>query len=170
MTTTTSTSTSRSAAPIKTFLWFEKDAEAAAELYTSIVPGSRILSPSRWGGGGPAPKGSVMSVAFELGGAPFIAFNGGPHYKLNPSVSLFAACETQDEVDRYWTKLLESGGKEIRCGWLVDRFGLSWQIIPNALMEWIGDSDPDKAGRVTKAMMGMQKIDIAGLRRAYAGE
>lgn len=154
---------------ISTHLWFNDSAEEAAKLYTSLFDGSRITHVARWGEGGMGPKGSVMQVVFELGGTPFMALNGGPHYALSPAVSIFVSCGDQAEVDELWTKLLEGGGKESQCGWLVDRFGMSWQIIPTALMELMGDPDPKKAGRVTQAMLKMQKIDVAALERAHAG-
>jgi predicted 3-demethylubiquinone-9 3-methyltransferase (glyoxalase superfamily) len=153
---------------ITTFLWFDGNAEEAAEHYTSIFPDSRVTDVTRWGKGGPAPEGSVMSVTFELFGQSYIALNGGPHYKFTPAISLFVSCDTQEEVDRYWDRLLE-GGKPTRCGWLDDKFGLSWQIIPKALMELMSDPDPVKAGRTGQAMMQMVKIDVAELRRAHAG-
>jgi predicted 3-demethylubiquinone-9 3-methyltransferase (glyoxalase superfamily) len=117
----------------------------------------------------PGPGGAVSGVEFELEGSQFIAFNGGPHLTLNEAVSLFVHCETQEEVDRYWGALLAGGGTPSRCGWLKDRFGLSWQIIPEALPRLMSDKDPARAGRVVQAMLGMQKIDVAGLEKAYAG-
>lgn len=153
---------------ITTFFWFNDNAEDAARFYTSVFPNSTITRVNRWGKGGPAPEGSVMSVNFELFGQAFIGLNGGPHYTFSPATSQFVSCENQEEVDRYWAMLLD-GGTANRCGWLDDRFGVTWQIIPTALMELMGDPDPEKAGRVAQAMMGMQKIDIAGLRRAYEG-
>jgi len=142
---------------ISTFLWFEKDAEAAARLYCSIFPISKI--------GATSP----MSTNFEIEGQRFVAFNGGPHYQLTPAISLFVSCNTQQEVDSLWSRFLGAGGKESRCGWLVDKFGLSWQIIPRQLLELMNDPDPVKANRVVQAMLSMQKIDIAALQRAYAG-
>jgi predicted 3-demethylubiquinone-9 3-methyltransferase (glyoxalase superfamily) len=155
---------------ISTFLWFERDAEIAAELYTALFPDSRITKVSRWGDGGPAPKGSVMTVAFDLAGHRLTAINGGPHYSLTPAVSLVVSCETQDEIDRYWHALIAGGGKPSRCGWLVDRFGLSWQVVPSALGELLTDADPAKAARVGQALMGMEKLDLAALRSAHRGE
>lgn len=154
---------------ITPFLWFDGNAEEAVNRYISIFEGSRVTQVSRWGKGGPGAEGSVMSMTFELAGQRIMVLNGGPHYKLTPAFSLFVPCETQEEVDSLWEKLLEGGGKAMACGWLEDRFGLSWQVIPNALTELMGDPDPQKAGRVVQAMMGMQKIDIAALRRAHAG-
>lgn len=143
--------------PISTFLWLESGAAEAAQLYCSIFPGAKITSTS------------PMSTTFEIEGQRFIAFNGGPHYKLTPAVSLFVSCSTQEEVDGLWARFLAAGGTESQCGWLTDKFGLSWQIIPRQLMELMSDPDPARSGRVVQAMMGMQKIDIAGLQRAHAG-
>jgi len=154
---------------ITTFLWFDSNAEEAATFYTSIFPDSRVTKVARWGKGGPAPEGSVMTVSFELAGQAYIAMNGGPHYKLTPAISLFVSCQSQEEVDTLWDKLLAGGGKPTACGWLEDKFGLSWQVIPDALMERMSDPDPVKAGRVAQAMMTMQKIDVAAIERAYAG-
>jgi predicted 3-demethylubiquinone-9 3-methyltransferase (glyoxalase superfamily) len=153
---------------ITTFLWFDGQAEQAVEHYISIFPDSRVTNVSRWGKGAPAPEGSVMSVSFELAGQGYMALNGGPQYKFTPAISLLVSCTSQDEVDRYWDRLLE-GGKPTACGWLDDKFGLSWQIIPTALFELMSDPDPAKAGRVGQALMTMVKIDIAELRRAHAG-
>ena len=155
---------------ISTFLWFDRNAEAAAEFYTTLFPDSRITKTARWGDGGPAPKGSVMTVAFELAGHALTAINGGPHYKLTPAVSLVVSCETQDEIDRYWDALLGDGGKPSMCGWLEDRFGLSWQVIPSSIGQLLSDPDPAKAGRVGQALMTMQKLDLAALWRAHRGE
>ncbi len=146
-----------------TFLWFESGAEDAARHYTSIFEGSKLLDVSRAGD-------KVMSATFELGGQVFIAFNGGPHYKLTPAASIFVSCETQAELDRIWEALLSGGGKPTRCGWLEDRFGLSWQVIPTILPKLLGDPEPARAGRAMQAMLGMQKLDIAALKRAAAGE
>lgn len=160
----------RTTPSISTFLWFERGAETAAEYYTSLFPGSRVTKVARWGEGGPAPKGSVMTVAFELGGHRLTAINGGPHYKLTPAVSLVVSCDTQEEIDRYWDALLAGGGRPSRCGWLEDRFGLSWQVIPAALGELLTDADPASAARVGAALMTMQKLDVAALQRAHRGE
>jgi predicted 3-demethylubiquinone-9 3-methyltransferase (glyoxalase superfamily) len=160
----------RTTPSISTFLWFERNAEVAAEFYTALFPNSRLTKIARWGEGGPAPKGSVMTVAFELAGHPLTAINGGPHYKLTPAVSLVVSCDTQDEIDRYWDALLADGGKPSRCGWLEDRFGLSWQVIPSSIGELLTDADPAKAGRVGQALMTMQKLDLAALQRAHRGE
>lgn len=151
---------------ITTFLWFDGHAEQAAELYTSLFPDSRIVDVSRYGEGGPGKPGSVMSVTFELAGQQFFALNGGPHYQFTPAVSLYVSCQTQEEVDRLWAKLLEGGGKETACGWLDDRFGLSWQIIPDVLPKLLSDPDRGRAGRAMQAMLKMKKLDIAGLNAA----
>jgi predicted 3-demethylubiquinone-9 3-methyltransferase (glyoxalase superfamily) len=153
---------------IKTFLWYNDNAEEAANLYVSIFKNSKITAVHRYGEAGPGPKGSAMTVDFILEGEEFIALNGGPHYTFTPAISLFVSCETQAEVDALWDKL-SAGGRPDRCGWLQDKFGLSWQIIPTALMKLLGDPDPQKSARVMKAMLQMSKIDIAGLKRAYEG-
>ena len=145
---------------ITTFLWFNDQAEEATKFYVSLFRDSRIVSTM------PGPNGTVMGVTFQLEGQEFIALNGGPKYRFTPAISLFVNCETQAEVDELWNKLLE-GGRPDRCGWLQDKYGLSWQIIPTALGRLMGDKDPVKAGRVVQAMLGMQKIEIAGLQRAY---
>lgn len=145
---------------ITPFLMFNNHAEEAAKLYTSIFKDSKIISVSR------GPDGAAMSVNFELQGQPIFAFNGGPHFTFSEGMSLFVNCETQEEVDELWVKL-SAGGKQKQCGWVEDRFGVSWQIIPSALMRLMGDKDPAKAARVTQAMLAMHKIDIAALQRAY---
>ncbi|MDB5341064.1 MAG: 3-demethylubiquinone-9 3-methyltransferase [Planctomycetaceae bacterium] len=151
---------------ITPFLWFDHQAEDAANFYASIFPNSKVTKVVRYGAGGPGPVGSAMTVAFELSGLPFVALNGGPHYKFTEAVSFVVNCQTQDEVDTYWEKLT-AGGTEVQCGWLKDKFGLSWQIVPKAMPELLGDPDPVKAGRVMQAMMTMKKIDIAELKRAH---
>jgi predicted 3-demethylubiquinone-9 3-methyltransferase (glyoxalase superfamily) len=151
---------------ITTFLTFDGRAEEAANLYTSIFDDSKLLSTSRYGEGGPGPKGSVMSATFELAGQEFVALNGGPSFSFSQGISLFVDCETQEEVDELWEKLSE-GGEKGPCGWLTDQFGVSWQIVPGALGEMLNDEDPEKAQRVMNAMLQMSKIDIEGLRRAY---
>jgi predicted 3-demethylubiquinone-9 3-methyltransferase (glyoxalase superfamily) len=155
-------------------LWFDDQAEEAATLYTSIFPGSRIVTVSRYGEAGREvhgrPPGSVMVVAFELEGQAFTALNGGPVFKFNEAISLQVSCRTQEEVDHYWEKLSRGGDERAQqCGWLKDRYGLSWQIVPVALMEMMADPDPVKSGRVMQAMLQMKKIDIKGLREAYSG-
>ena len=153
---------------ITPFLWFDDKAEEAMHFYVSIFKNSKVGTISRYGDAGPGPKGSVMSVTFELEGQPFMALNGGPHYKLSPAISLFVNCETQEEVDELWAKLT-AGGKEDHCGWLVDKYGLSWQIIPKALGEMLSSPDPERSQRAMKAMLQMGKIDIQTLKRAYEG-
>jgi len=154
---------------ITPFLWFDGQAEEAANFYTSIFKDSKILNIARYGEAGPGPKGTVMMATFQLEGQKFMALNGGPTYTFSPAISLFVDCETQAEVDELWEKL-SAGGSEVQCGWLKDKFGLSWQIIPRALMELMQDKDPAKSQRVFQAMLGMTKIDTEALRRAYRGE
>ena len=151
---------------ITPFLWFNNNAEEAATFYTSIFNNSKILETSRYTDAGPGPKGSVMSVIFQLEGQQFYALNGGPHFSFTPAISLFVDCQTQEEVDTLWNKLLE-GGKPNQCGWLTDKFGLSWQIIPTALTKLLHDKDPQKSNRVMQAMLKMIKIDINQLKQAY---
>jgi predicted 3-demethylubiquinone-9 3-methyltransferase (glyoxalase superfamily) len=151
---------------ITPFLWFDGRAEEAMNFYTSIFKNSKTGAISRYGEAGPGAKGSVMSATFELDGQNFIALNGGPQFKFTPAISFFVNCETQEEVDELWEKL-SAGGRTDRCGWLQDKFGLSWQIVPSALGEMLQDQDREKAKRVMEAMLGMEKLDIAGLRQAY---
>lgn len=151
---------------ITPFLWFDGQAEEAMNLYTSVFKNSKIGSVSRWGKGGPGVEGTVMSATFELEGQPFFALNGGPHYKFTPAISFSINCETQQEVDELWEKLSE-GGRTDRCGWLQDKFGLSWQVVPSVLNRYLQDPDKAKAARVMQAMMTMEKLDIAGLKAAY---
>ncbi len=151
---------------ITPFLWFDSNAEEAMNFYVSIFKNSKILSVARYGETGPGPAGSVMTATFQLDGQEFMALNGGPHFKFTEAISLFVNCETQEEVDELWEKL-SPGAQEKRCGWLKDKFGLSWQIIPKALGVMLHDKDPEKSKRVMKAMLQMDKIDIAGLRQAY---
>jgi predicted 3-demethylubiquinone-9 3-methyltransferase (glyoxalase superfamily) len=148
------------------FLWFDNQAEEAMNLYVSLFKNSKILSVTRYGEGGPGPQGTVMTATFQLDGQEFYALNGGPEFKFTEAISLFVNCETQEEVDELWEKLSE-GGEKSQCGWLKDKYGLSWQIIPTALGQMLGDKDPKKAQNVMKAMLQMTKIDIATLRRAY---
>lgn len=154
---------------IKTFLWFDDKAEEAAEFYTSIFNDSKILEKSYYGEAGPEAAGKVMTVNFQLEGQEFVALNGGPHFKFTEAISLFVDCEDQAEVDELWAKLLEGGGQESQCGWLKDKYGLSWQIIPRALLKLMSDPDPKRSQAVTRAMLTMVKIDVAELRRAYDG-
>lgn len=150
-------------------LWFDNQAEEAMHFYTSIFKNSRIGEVTRYGDAGPRPKGTVMTATFQLDGQEFIALNGGPHFKFTEAISFFVNCETQQEVDELWEKLSE-GGEEVQCGWLKDKFGLSWQIVPTILGKLMNDPDPEKANRVTQAMLQMKKIDIEGLKRAYEQE
>jgi predicted 3-demethylubiquinone-9 3-methyltransferase (glyoxalase superfamily) len=152
---------------ITPFLWFDGQAEEAMNFYVSIFKNSKIRGITRNGEGGPGPKGSVMSASFQLDGQDFIALNGGPHFTFSPAISMFVNCETQQEVDELWEKL-SAGGEKQQCGWLKDKYGLSWQIIPSALGELMGDPDPVKSQRVMRAMLQMTKIDIAGLQQAHA--
>jgi predicted 3-demethylubiquinone-9 3-methyltransferase (glyoxalase superfamily) len=151
---------------ITPFLWFDDKAEEAMNFYTSIFKNSKPGKVTRYGDGGPGAKGKVMSVTFQLEGQEFKALNGGPHFSFTPAISIFVDCKTQEEVDELWEKL-SAGGKKERCGWLTDKYGLSWQIIPSALGEMMQDKDPGKSKRVMQAMLQMEKIDIAGLRQAY---
>lgn len=151
---------------LSTFLTFNDQAQAAADLYTSIFPDSRITGMTRYPEGGPAPAGSVMTVSFELDGRPFVALNGGPHFSFSEGVSISVQCSTQEEIDHYWDRLSE-GGREGDCGWLTDRFGVSWQVNPTLLMEMLGDPDPDRARRAFEVMCTMKKIDLDTLRRAW---
>ena len=149
-------------------LWFDTEGEQAAELYTSVFPNSRITDVSHYGEAGPREAGTVMTVQFELDGQPFVALNGGPaHYGFSEAISFQVSCDSQEEVDEYWSRLSE-GGEEGPCGWLKDRFGLSWQIVPNALPRLLTQSDPDAAQRVMAAMLQMKKIEIAELEEAAA--
>lgn len=150
---------------ITTFLTYDNQAEEAISLYTSVFKNSRLVSANRYGEGGPGPTGSLMSATFELEGQTFMALNGGPYFSFAQGISLFVSCETQAEVDELWAKLSE-GGEQGPCGWLKDRFGVSWQIIPTALGEMLGDSDPGRANRVMQAMLKMGKIDIQALEAA----
>jgi predicted 3-demethylubiquinone-9 3-methyltransferase (glyoxalase superfamily) len=151
---------------ITPFLWFDGNAEEAVHFYASIFKDSKIGTIMRYGDAGPGPKGSVMTVAFELNGQEFIGLNGGPTYKFTPAVSFMVHCETQEEVDEYWDKLSEGGAPNV-CGWLQDKYGLSWQIVPTALLRMLEDKDPAKSNRVMQAMMKMTKLDISVLQAAY---
>ncbi len=151
-----------------TCLWFDTEAEAAAAFYTSIFNDSRLGRVDRYTEAGPEPAGAVMTVEFELNGQKFVALNGGPQFTFNEAISFQIFCADQDEVDYYWSRLSE-GGREVSCGWLKDRYGLSWQVIPTVLMDMISDPDPEKAKRATEAMLAMTKFDIAALQKAYAG-
>jgi len=153
---------------ITPFLWFDSQAEEAANFYVSIFKNSKITSISHYGDAGPGPKGSVMTVAFELDGEEFTALNGGPQFTFTPAVSFVVHCETQSDVDHYWEKLT-AGGSEIQCGWLKDKFGLSWQIVPDGLGDCITGDDEAGAQRAMEAMFEMKKLDINVLREAYRG-
>jgi len=150
-------------------LWFDNNGEEAMNFYISVFPNSRIVSASRHGNAGPGPKGSLLVGIFELQGREFMILNGGPAHKLTEAASLMATCENQQQVDELWTRLSE-GGEEGRCGWLKDRFGLSWQIVPSILGKLMSDPDPARSGRVMNALLQMRKLDIAVLQQAYAGE
>jgi len=152
---------------ITPFLWFDNRAEEAMNFYTSIFKNSKVGRVTRYGDAGPGPKGAVMSATFQLEGQEFIALNGGPLFQFTPAISFFVSCKTQGEVDELWAKLSEGGTPE-RCGWLKDKFGLSWQIIPTVLTDLLRDEDPEKSQRVMKAMLQMSKIDIAGLQKAHS--
>ena len=153
---------------ITPFLWFNGQAEEAVNFYVSIFKNSKAGSIQRYGDAGPGPKGSVMSATFQLEGQDFYALNGGPQFSFTPAISFFVNCETQQEVDELWEKLSQ-GGEKGRCGWLKDKFGLSWQIIPSTLGRLLQGKDPEKSKRAMQAMMKMDKIDIAALQKAYDG-
>ena len=158
---------------ITPFLWFETQAEEAAGVYVSIFKNSRIKGLARYDGeaaqAAGRPKGSVMTVQFELDGQDFVALNGGPVFKFTEAISFVVNCESQDEIDHFWQQL-SAGGQEVECGWLKDRFGVSWQVVPTILGELLQDKDPEKPKRVMAALMMMKKLDIGGLRRAYEGK
>jgi predicted 3-demethylubiquinone-9 3-methyltransferase (glyoxalase superfamily) len=154
---------------ITPFLWFDQQAEEAVKFYTSIFENSRVKTVTRYGEAGPGPKGSVMTIAFELAGQEFVALNGGPQYKFTEAISFVVNCETQEEVDQLWKKLSE-GGSEIQCGWLKDKYGLCWQVVPTKFFELLQDKDSQATQRVMKAMFQMKKLDIAALERAHRGE
>lgn len=153
---------------ITPFLWFDNAAEEAAHLYVEIF-GGKIVNEQRWGSGAPAPEGSIMSITFAIDGREYQAFNGGPGHPFSDAFSLFATVETQEELDAAWNRLLEDGGKGVACGWLADKFGVSWQIVPTVLPELLSDPDPARAGRAMQAMLGMVKLDIAALKAAADG-
>ena len=151
---------------ITPFLWFDDKAEEATNFYVSIFKNAKVGSINRWGEGGPGPKGTVMSTTFQLDGQEFMALNGGPHFTFSPAISFFVNCQTQEEVDELWERL-SAGGEKLHCGWLKDKYGVSWQIIPTALGEMLQDKDPEKSKRVMQAMLKMNKIDIGTLMQAY---
>ena len=147
-------------------LWFDTEGEEAATFYTSVFPNSKINKVTRYGSAGPRSEGTVMTVEFELDGQPFVALNGGPDFTFNEAISFQVFCDTQEDVDSYWSRLTEGGGEEGPCGWLKDRFGLSWQVVPRALPRLLSDPDTEKAQRVMAAMLEMKKIEIDELERA----
>jgi len=151
---------------ITPFLWFDNNAEEAMNYYISIFQNSKVLGVSRYGDAGPGPKGTVMVASFEINGQKFTALNGGPRFKFTEAISFVIDCKSQEEVDHYWYKLSE-GGEESMCGWLKDKYGLSWQVVPDKLIELMQDKDPKKAGNVMQAMLKMRKIDISVLQKAY---
>ncbi len=154
---------------ITPFLWYDNQAGDAAALYIRLLGDGRIVHTQHWGEGTPYPAGSVMAVSFELHGQPLIAFNGGPHFKLNEAASLFVQCDDQAEVDKLWNGLIADGGAPSQCGWLKDRFGLSWQIVPKAYMQMMSSGDSARVSRVMQAMMTMKKLDIETLQNAFEG-
>ncbi len=154
---------------ITPFLWFDTEAEEAMNHYVSIFKNSKVLSVAHYGEAGPGPNGSVMTATFELEGQEYVALNGGPHFKFTEAISFVLNCDTQDEVDYFWEKL-SAGGEKSRCGWLKDKFGLSWQVVPRLLEELMSDPDPEKSKRVMQAMLKMDKIEVEPLKRAYEGE
>lgn len=154
---------------ITTFLWFDDQAEEAVNFYTSLFQDAKVLEVSRYGEAGPGPAGEVMVINFQLAGQEFTALNGGPQFKFNEAISLVVNCESQAEVDRLWEELTADGGEESMCGWLKDKYGLSWQIVPTVLGKLASDPDPVKAQRVIQAMLQMRKLDIAELQKAYEG-
>ncbi|GLW48972.1 VOC family protein [Streptomyces sp. NBRC 14336] len=153
-----------------TCLWFDDQAEEAAHFYVSVFKNSSIGRIARYPEGSMRPAGMVMTVEFTANGHPFLALNGGPDFKFNEAVSFMIYCVDQEEIDYYWTRLTENGGEPGPCGWLKDRYGVSWQVVPDSLDAMVGDPDPEKASRATQAMLGMHKLDIAALRKAYDGE
>jgi len=155
--------------PIVPNLWFDTQAEEAAAFYTSVFPDSRIVGVTRYPEGSPGPTGSVMTVEWEIGGQRYVGINGGPQFPFTEAVSFQVTCDSQEELDRYWDALLAGGGQEVQCGWLRDRYGLSWQVVPAGMEEVLSDADPERAARAMRAMMGMVKIDIAAVRAAADG-
>ncbi len=153
-----------------TCLWFDDQAEAAVALYTSLLPNSRILETSHYLKGAPRPEGTVLTIRFSLDGTEYLALNGGPHFTLSPAASITVYCDSQTQIDTLWQRLTADGGQESQCGWLTDRFGLSWQIVPRVLLEFVGAADRAAAQRAFDAVMTMVKLDIAALQRAYDGK
>ena len=155
---------------ITPLLWFDDNLEEAIELYTSIFPDTKVGKMTRYGEAGPMPKGTLMTAQFELQGQRFIGLNAGPHFEFNEAVSFYVLCKDQQEIDYYWRRLTANGGEESQCGWLKDKFGLSWQIVPEAMERCLNDPDPAKANRAMQAMMKMKKFDVAAIERAAAGD
>jgi predicted 3-demethylubiquinone-9 3-methyltransferase (glyoxalase superfamily) len=155
---------------ITPFLWFDNQAEEAVNFYTSVFKNSKMGNIARYGDAGPGPKGSVMTASFQLEGQEFIALNGGPHFKFTEAVSFVVNCETQEEIDYYWNKLISGGGQESQCGWLKDKFGLSWQIVPTMISKLLSDKDAKRSQRVMQALMPMKKLIIADLEKAAEGK
>ena len=153
---------------ISPFLWFNNQAEEAVQFYTSIFPNSSVTATTRYGDAGPGPKGSVMTIGFLLDGQPFTALNGGPQFKFTEAISFVVHCRNQEEVDHYWEKL-SAGGEKVECGWLKDKFGVAWQVVPVALIDMLRDAGAETSERVMKALLQMKKLDIAGLEKAYRG-
>lgn len=153
---------------ITPYLWFNDSAEEAAQFYMTVFPHSKLIGVTRYNEAGPGPNGGVMTVEFELDGQRFIALNGGPQFQFNEAVSFVVHCKTQEEVDRIWDQLLADGGQPVQCGWLRDRFGLSWQVVPTLLQDLLKSGDPEQSRRVMEAMLGMVKIDVRALEEAYA--
>ena len=167
---TTSATAQATGQKITTFLWYDNNAEEAANFYCSVFRNSKIGKIARYPEGGPGPVGSVMTIEFQLAGQEFIALNGGPTFKFTEAISLVVNCDDQEEVDEYWEKLTADGGQEVQCGWLKDKYGLCWQITPKVLPEMLTDPDPEKSQRVFQAMLQMIKIDIPMLQKAYDGK
>ncbi|HWY44155.1 MAG TPA: VOC family protein [Candidatus Sulfotelmatobacter sp.] len=155
---------------ITPFLWFDSQAEEAANFYCSIFPNSKIGKIARYGKAGPGPEGSVLTIVFYLDGQEFTGLNAGPIFKFNEAISFVVPCKTQEEIDNYWSKLTSGGGQESQCGWLKDKFGLSWQIVPTVLGELMSDPDPQKSNRVMQSLLQMKKLDIATLQKARDGK
>lgn len=153
---------------ITPFLWFDGNAEEAMRFYTSVFKNAKVVDVRRFGSEGPGPEGSVMTATFQIEGQEFVALNGGPHYQFTPAISFFVNCETQEEVDDLWAKLSD-GGCPLRCGWITDKYGITWQIVPSVMMRLLQDEDPEKAGRTVRAMLEMVKLDGPALQRAHDG-
>lgn len=155
---------------VSTCLWYDNKAEEAANFYVSLIPDSRVTAVTRYGEAGPMPKGTALTVVFQLAGVEYMGLNGGPIFPQSEAASIVVQCDTQDEIDSLWTALTADGGKESQCGWLKDRFGVSWQIVPSRIGEWMTDPDKDAAGRAFGAIMQMGKIDLATVEKAFRGE